>query len=141
MDISPIISLPLEQVYQAPGRRDFSELLEKEKAGLSKQPAKAVEDEKALRAREKEAKQAATGLVSNALILPLLQQLRRSTLNQDGPFSPGKAEKSFGPQFDMQLADRIAQSPKLGIRDSLVARLMKRGQPAAQMQNSLDVHG
>jgi hypothetical protein len=74
-----------------------------------------------------------------------------------GPFSQGKAEKAFGPEFDMQLADRIAQSPRLGIKDALVDRLMRRGQPVAATSSAtggqppaatatpahkeLDVHG
>jgi hypothetical protein len=91
-------------------------------------------------ARRKEAEAAATGLVSQALILPILKQIRRSTLDTEGPFSPGIGEKTFGPEFDMQMADRIAQSPKLGIKKALADRLMKRGGTKAA-NKGLDVHG
>ena len=89
--------------------------------------------------KRKEAQEAAAGLVSTALILPILQQIRRSPFNQEGPFSPGTAEKTFGPEFDMQIADRIAHSPRLGITKALTDRVMSRGKPAAG--KGLDVHG
>ena len=84
--------------------------------------------------REK-AKKAAAGLVSQALILPILKQVRRSTMMAKGPFSPGIAEKTFGPEFDMQLADRIAHSPRMGVTKALTERLMKR------TDTGFDVHG
>ncbi len=87
------------------------------------------------------AEKAAEGLVSNALILPILKQLRRSTEEQKGVFSGGNGEKTFGPQFDMQLADRIAQSPRLGIKKALADRMMKKGPQAALKKTGLDVHG
>ena len=100
-----------------------------------------TDDEKQAR---KKAEDAASGLVSNALILPILTQIRHSTFNTEGPFSPGKEEKAFGPEFDMQLADRIARSPRLGITNSLADRLIKRSQnrtPAQDGLKGLNVHG
>jgi Rod binding domain-containing protein len=82
--------------------------------------------------RHAEAEKAAEGLVSNALILPVLKQLRRSTLDQKGVFSAGSGEKTFGPEFDMQLANRIAQSPRLAVKESLVKRLENRPAPVTQ---------
>jgi hypothetical protein len=78
-------------------------------------------------------------VVSNALILPVLKQIRRSGWSQEGPFSPGIGEKTFGPEFDMQIADRIARSPRLSVTQSLTQKLMKRssGGKAAK----LDVRG
>jgi hypothetical protein len=90
-------------------------------------------------ARQKLAEEAATGLVSQALILPILKQIRRSPFNQEGPFSPGIGEKTFGTQFDIAIADRIAQSPRLGIKTALADRLMKRGTTGAKTK--LDVQG
>lgn len=90
--------------------------------------------------RRSQAEKAATGLVSNALILPILKQLRRSSLDNKGPFSPGTGEKAFGPEFDIQIADRIANSPRLGIKKALADRLMKKSSPAASSA-TLDVHG
>jgi len=90
----------------------------------------------------KRAESAAAGLVSNALILPVLKQLRRSPWGGDGVFSGGSGEKSFGPQFDMQLADRIAHSPRLGIKNALADRLMKRGlAKQATTNKGFDVNG
>ncbi|HVT80255.1 MAG TPA: hypothetical protein VHM90_06315 [Phycisphaerae bacterium] len=123
----------------AKGGKDFKELLKKAEDATSP-------EEKARKAqRAKETDQAATGLVANALILPILQQVRRSMQEMKGPFSPGKGENAFGPQFDIQLADRIAQSPKLGIKTALVNRLSTRGTPVhgrdARVKQDLDVHG
>jgi hypothetical protein len=92
--------------------------------------------------RRAQAEKAAAGLVSAALILPVLKQLRRSPWGDKGPFSPGNAEKSFGPQFDMQLADRLSNSPRLGVTKALADRIMKRGMPkTAAAAKGLDVHG
>ena len=90
--------------------------------------------------RRADAEEAAAGLVSNALILPILKQVRRSSFSTQGPFSPGTGEKAFGPEFDIQIADRVAHSPRLGIKEALADRLMKKSSPAAA-NATLDVHG
>ena len=95
---------------------------------------------------EKQAHEAAAGLVSEALILPILKQVRQSPFNKDGPFSPGNGEKTFGPEFDMQLADRIAHSPRMGITNALAKKLIKRGADVKAKGNApatrkLDLHG
>jgi len=95
---------------------------------------------------EKQARDGAAGLVSEALILPVLKQVRQSSLNKDGPFSPGIGEKAFGPEFDMELADRIAHSPRMGITDALAKKLLKRatgatGKMKASTTGKLDLHG
>jgi Rod binding domain-containing protein len=81
--------------------------------------------------RREQAEKAAGDLVSNALIMPMLKQLRRSVWGENTVFSRGIAEKTFGPQFDMQISDRIAHSPRLGLKTALTERLLKRGQPDA----------
>ena len=88
--------------------------------------------EDAVADRHAVAEKAAEGLVSNALILPVLKQLRHSTLSEKGLFSAGTGEKTFGPEFDMQLANRIAQSPRLAVKESLVKRLENRPAPVTQ---------
>jgi len=102
-----------------------------------------------------EARKVAGDLVSNALIMPLLKQIRRDPFGQNTIFSPGTGEKAFGPEFDMQLADRIAHSPKMTVTDALAQRLATRGQPKSQgsakqtgdrsdkvtKANGVDVHG
>ena len=114
-----------------PTRPAFSNLLEDSQKQLDAQAE-----------RRAKAEEAAAGLVSNALILPVLKQLRRSSFGENPVFSGGNGEKMFGPQFDMQLADRIAHSPNLGIKNVLADRLMKRGPQASPVQRKgLDVHG
>jgi hypothetical protein len=76
--------------------------------------------------RAAEARKAAEGLVAHALILPMLKQLRHSTFNENGLFSPGNGEKAFGPEFDMEIADRIARSPKMTLTAALTERLQAR---------------
>jgi len=95
-------------------------------------------------ARRKRAEQAAGELTANALILPMLKQLRRSVWGKDGVFSGGIGEKTFGPEFDRQIADRIAQSPKMGVKTVLTERLMNRNgasQKSVADLVKLDVHG
>lgn len=133
MSINPLIAIP-QTALKIPAavssaQPGFQEALQK----LTPEYAK----------RRKEAEQGAAGLVSAALILPILKQVRRSTFNKDGPFSPGIGEKAFGPQFDMQLADRIAHSPRMDVTKVLADRLMKRTLPPAARAASkeLDIHG
>jgi len=120
------------------GERTFDEMLKKTEKDLSDGKLQKAE-------RAKQIDQAATGLVSQALILPMLQQIRRSMQDMKGPFAPGKGENAFGPQFDIQLADRIAQSPRLPIKAALVNQLSKRGNVVhgrdARVKPELDVHG
>ena len=90
------------------------------------------------------AEKAAGDLASNALILPMLKQLRRSPWGENTLFSGGIGEKAFGPEFDMQIADRIAHSPRLGVTQALASRLMQRKTPEVMKlsdSKKLDVHG
>jgi hypothetical protein len=97
------------------------------------------------------AEKAAGDLVANALILPLLKQVRRSPWGENSVFSGGIGEKSFGPQFDIQIADHLAHSPRMAVTQVLTARLEKRAAKASaasagtmnQMKanGKLDLHG
>lgn len=121
-------------ILNAPvGGSDFQKLLENQSKAAAAKPTEAM----------KQARKAAAGLVSEALILPVLRQVRQSGFNTDGPFSPGTGEKTFGPEFDMQLADRIAQSPQMGVTDALAKRLLNHGTAGNRKpaQKKLDVHG
>jgi hypothetical protein len=139
MQISPLINSPaaadLVPAPVAAANPQFKEMLEKlSSSSQSKEKTDA----------QTQAQDAAAGLVSAALILPILKQVRRSPFNTEGPFSPGMGEKAFGPEFDMQLADRIAHSPRLGIRDALADRLLKRAgssKPVTTAPKGLNVHG
>ena len=84
-------------------------------------------------ARQAKAEKAAGDLVANALILPMLKQVRRSGMGKNSVFSGGIGEKTFGPEFDREIADRLAQSPKMGVKTALAKRLMN--------GNAVDVHG
>lgn len=94
-----------------------------------RQPGEATgEDE-----RQKTAEKAVGNLLSEALVLPVLKQVRRGTFGQEGIFKPGIGEKTFGPEFDRRIADRIAQSPKLhGIAVDMANRWLHKGKPAAR---------
>jgi hypothetical protein len=86
-------------------------------------------------------------LVSQALILPILKQIRRGTFGKGTPFSPGTGEKTFGPEFDIQIADRLAHSPHMAPTDAIAARLMQRySQPPVPEKDQtpdagVNVHG
>jgi hypothetical protein len=128
----------------------FAQLL-KRRIDLADAKAQATDPGEEDAQRRQQAEKAAGDLVSNALILPMLKQLRRSVWGQNTVFSAGIGEKAFGPQFDIQIADRIAHSPRLGLKTALTERLIKRGQPDArpdaakaatqQTPRRLDLHG
>lgn len=95
---------------------------------------------------EKKVRKVAGDLVANALILPLLKQNRRSVWSENKIFKRGAGENAFGPEFDTQLADRVAHSPHMSVTDALTRQLMaKRTNDAAVTfanQNSgVDLHG
>jgi hypothetical protein len=96
----------------------------------SQQPASKTE-------ARKKAEKAAGDLVANALILPVMKQLRRSPYGENTVFSGGMGEKAFGPEFDIQIADRLAHSPRMAVTQVLANRLEKK----APAQKKLDVHG
>ncbi|HWB20958.1 MAG TPA: hypothetical protein VG711_11705 [Phycisphaerales bacterium] len=63
----------------------------------------------------------ASKLVSSAFLLPLLQEVRDSTMAV-GPFAPGIAEKRFGPMLDQRIADAVASSPNFPLVNAIVNR-------------------
>lgn len=79
---------------------------------------------------------AAAGLVSNALIQPILKQLRREAAETDTPFTPTNAQNLIGTQFDIQIADRIANSPRMTLTDALADRLFRHGQPQSRVDQT-----
>ncbi len=74
-------------------------------------------------ARTEQIAKTAGDLVAHALILPMLKQVRRGSETGNPVFNGGMGEKTFGPEFDMTLAERIAHSPNLPVKDALVKRL------------------
>jgi hypothetical protein len=109
-------------------------------SGIMQTARESIEFSQKYKQRVDQAEKAAGDLTSNALILPMLKQLRRSVWNQNTLFSGGIGEKTFGPEFDMQIADRIAHSPRLGVKTALASRLMQRSTQAEE-KAKLDIHG
>jgi len=68
---------------------------------------------------------AARSLTAQALVAPILKELRSNSIAW-GPFGAGDAEKTFGPMLDLKLADRIAASPRLPVAAAIEARLRAR---------------
>jgi hypothetical protein len=97
-----------------------------------------VEDAK--KARAKKTEDVAGSLVAYALILPMLKQIRQSPWNKSGPFAPGNGEKAFGTQFDIEIAERIARSPRMSLTESVRQRLSAKEDRVNQSEG-LDVHG
>ena len=75
--------------------------------------------------RDGDITRAARTLTAQALILPILKELRSGSMAW-GPFKAGDAEKSFGPMLDTELADRMAASPRLPVASAIEARLRVR---------------
>ncbi|HVS72425.1 MAG TPA: hypothetical protein VHQ47_14310 [Phycisphaerae bacterium] len=118
----------------APGAGGFAAALQQAKA-----PELTAAEAAARKKAHEQAENAAGGLVANALILPILKQVRRSPWSQNNVFSGGNGEKTFGPVFDMQIADRLAHSPNMAVTHVLAKRLEKRA--ATNGKTKLDVHG
>ncbi|MBM4113798.1 MAG: hypothetical protein FJ253_10610 [Phycisphaerae bacterium] len=83
--------------------------------------------------RDGEIRDAARALTSQALVLPVLQQLRAGSLAW-GPFRDNEAAKAFAPLLDQAISDRIAASPRLGVTERIEERLRARTQPSASTQ-------
>lgn len=86
--------------------------------------------------RDAEITAAARVLTAQALVAPILKELRANS-NAWGPFAAGDAEKSFGPMLDLAIADRIAASPRLGVATILEERLRAREAPVRTQASSV----
>jgi Rod binding domain-containing protein len=76
------------------------------------------------KAQIERAREAAEGLVSTSLIIPILKQVRESN-NAAPPFGPTQAEKQFGALLDNQLADEIAHAAQFPIVDRMVEQFTR----------------
>lgn len=75
----------------------------------------------------KELRQAATKLVSSALVAPALASMHESPLRpSSGPFAQSSVEKRFGPLLQIEFADRIAAAGSYSLVDSIVKRFEAR---------------
>ena len=73
-------------------------------------------------ARVETARESATGLVSVGLVQPLLAMARES-MDEDGLFAPGSAERRFAPMLDRHLAESITGAANLPLVDVIADRL------------------
>ncbi len=75
------------------------------------------------------AQEGAEQLVATTFIVPILQQLRDSSM-AEGPFGPGAYEKRLGPMLDAQIADRIVSAQRLliveAVRDRMLGAIQSR---------------
>lgn len=78
-------------------------------------------------------RQAATQLVSSALLMPVMQLMAESPLAA-GPFAPGSAEKHFQPLLHQHLTERITEAANFPIVDAIVDRYAP---PAQGVVNAL----
>jgi creatinine amidohydrolase/Fe(II)-dependent formamide hydrolase-like protein len=69
-----------------------------------------------------EIRDAAQKLVSSALILPMLAQVRESSLKSD-LFHGGFSEDAFGAQLDTELADRMVAKSNFPIVDAIYRKM------------------
>jgi Rod binding domain-containing protein len=76
--------------------------------------------------REAEAREAARGLVSAALVQPILKQLRESKNAAPPPFGPGPGERSFREMMDATVAQKLVTSQNWPLVDRLARDLLRR---------------
>lgn len=67
---------------------------------------------------------AAEQLVSTAFIQPTLTIMREGSMGA-GPFSPGIAERRFGPLLDQRLADQVTKGANFSLVDAIVNHLTR----------------
>lgn len=73
------------------------------------------------------ARTAAEQMVSSLFVQPLLDMALNS--DADGPFSPGQAEKTFGPLLHQRLADEIVHKSDLPLVNAIVERMVADQKP------------
>lgn len=93
----------------------FAELIERSRGGMSSDKIR----------------EAAEQLVSATFIMPVLNQVRESSMAAP-PFAPTPGEKQFGSLLDQRIADEIVRSSRLPIVERLTRDFSARaGVPAA----------
>ncbi len=76
--------------------------------------------------KEADARTAAEGLVSTALVQPIFKQLRESASAAPPPFGPGPGERSFRGMLDTTMAQKLVTSQNWPLVDRLARDLLKR---------------
>lgn len=81
------------------------------------------------------AREAATQFVADAFVVPALAMMRDGPFApEDGPFATTTTERRFGPMFDSLMADRIVQSTRWPLVDSVAKRLLNVSQSTGGAQ-------
>lgn len=117
MQMSPISNLGFEQTVTDAARKsthgDFAALLNRPGTAQAANMSDKQKDE---------VRHAAEQLVSSALILPMLQQIRETSLKSD-LFHGGFSEDAFGAQLDTELADRMVAKSNFAIVDAIYRKM------------------
>ncbi|HAI10919.1 MAG TPA: hypothetical protein DCM28_04400 [Phycisphaerales bacterium] len=117
MQMSAISNLGFEQTVTDAARQSsqvsFASLLNR--PGVAREAQMSDQQKSDIR-------QAAQQLVSSALILPMLQQVRESSLKSE-LFHGGFSEDAFGAQLDTELADRMVAKSNFPIVDAIYRKM------------------
>lgn len=98
-----------------------------EAAGLAGRPApfqSILAPSRVERTPEQKARDAAESFVAQALVLPVLKQLRESN-RAATPFAPGPYERSIGSLFDAETAARIVRAERFPLVERVAQNLLK----------------
>lgn len=128
----PFIAIPREKAPTAPA---FRAILN-DSFGIEVSRPKTGSDE-ATRAVEEKSRDSAETLVAQALIAPLLAQLRE-TNHAAEPFGVSDAEKRLGPVFDEQVAVGIVKRSRFDLVDSVQRSLLRQASNAAKGASHAD---
>ena len=85
-------------------------------------------------ANHERADAAARQLVGQAFLVPLLKEVRESTAGH-GVFSPGAAERRFGPILDHQMADTLMTRLDLDLVTQVRQSMLNREAQVAEVKN------
>ena len=73
---------------------------------------------------EEKARASAEEFVAQALVLPVLKQMRE-TNDAWGPFAPGRHEKRFGSMLDGEIASRLVRAQRFPLVERLAQDMLK----------------
>jgi hypothetical protein len=85
--------------------------------------------------KEADARTAAEGLVTAALVQPIFKQLRESAGAAPPPFGPGPGERSFRGMLDTTIAQKLVTSQNWPLVDRLARDLLNRSGTGPPLTN------
>ena len=98
--------------------------------------ARALQEEAQTHGRSA-ARQAATELVAQALLVPVLDAMYERPL-AEAPFAPTAAEKRFAPMLSQNMADRIMGAANFPLVDTILDRLLGPEEPTDDVPSESD---